>query len=114
MKFKSIVEVTCPKCGIIRSAELRGRGTIRICPNCGVKKGRANKKWASTGTLHMGSRTPLYRVWNAMKQRCDNSTCDVFIDYGGRGIGYCSEWSEFIPFRDWAESTGYKKGLLLD
>lgn len=114
MRHLDIVEVTCPKCGVVRKAQLRDRGFVRLCPGCGVKKGRSAKKWASIGTLHMGSFTPLYRVWNAMKQRCDKPTCDVYKDYGGRGISYVSEWSEFVPFRDWAMSNGYSKGLLLD
>lgn len=49
-----------------------------------------------------------------MKQRCDSPTCDVFADYGGRGISHCPEWNEFLPFKAWAEANGYSKGLLLD
>jgi hypothetical protein len=49
-----------------------------------------------------------------MKQRCDVPTNHSYALYGGRGIAYCAEWSEFLPFKEWAESHGYAKGLFID
>ena len=64
---------------------------------------------------HGGVGTLLYQVWCGMKQRCSYSKHKSFAYYGGRGIRVCSEWNEdFAVFRDWAESHGYRKGLLLD
>jgi len=49
-----------------------------------------------------------------MKNRVLNQKNDAYKYYGGRGITICNEWLEFIPFRDWALSHGYKEGLFID
>ena len=33
-----------------------------------------------------------YRIWNAMKNRCYNQSCDMYPTYGGRGIKICDRW----------------------
>lgn len=114
MSWHDIVEVTCPTCGLRRNAELRERGRVRVCLGCRIRDARIKRKWASVGVLHNESKTPLYRVWNALKQRCDAVGSQSYKDYGGRGITYCSSWREFVPFRDWALAAGYRKGLVLD
>jgi hypothetical protein len=109
--WNEIVEVTCPICGAKRLAERRNRGTSRICLSCCITRARKRVKW---GTTHGESKTLLYAVWNAMLQRCQNQTCENFPAYGGRGIGVCREWQDYVPFRDWALANGYRRGLLLD
>src|SRR5882672_8461783 len=44
------------------------------------------------------SRTPEYRRWEAMKQRCYNSKCKAYPYYGGRGIKVCDSWLKFSGF----------------
>ena len=39
-----------------------------------------------------------YQTWAAMKQRCNNPNNKHYKDYGGRGIGICKEWGQFINF----------------
>jgi hypothetical protein len=39
-------------------------------------------------------RTPEYRAWLAMKNRCSNPAYPSFHRYGGRGIAVCPEWLE--------------------
>lgn len=57
----------------------------------------------------------LYSVWNAMKQRCSNENDKAFQNYGGRGIFVCDLWkNDYIAFKAWAESSGYRPGLWLD
>lgn len=52
----------------------------------------------------------LYFVWNTMKQRCYNSNCKKYRNYGAKGIKVCEEWkSDFTNFRDWAINNGYYK-----
>ena len=63
---------------------------------------------------HGGFGTRLYGVWANMKQRCLNSNDINYKNYGGRGIIVCNEWSEFIPFRDWAIQNGYNENLEID
>ena len=56
---------------------------------------------------HQMSHTKLYKIWEAMKQRCVNPNDPNFGRYGGRGIAVCDEWQEFEPFAKWANSHGY-------
>lgn len=37
-------------------------------------------------------RTPEYRAWCTMKQRCYNENHPYYMDYGGRGIRVCERW----------------------
>lgn len=43
-------------------------------------------------TTHGMSRTPEYRAWNSMQQRCYNPKRRGYDNYGGRGITVCDEW----------------------
>lgn len=66
-------------------------------------------------TTHGSSKTKLYKVWTAMKQRCLQPTCDAYIDYGGRGITICSEWlNDYTIFHTWAMTNGYQQGKTID
>lgn len=56
----------------------------------------------------------LYWAWKAIKQRCSNSRCRAYKNYGARGITYCKEWEEFEEFYKWAISSGYEKGKDID
>lgn len=59
--------------------------------------------------IHGYSRTKIYRIWYAMKQRCS-----VDKDYAGRGISVCNEWLDFQVFKNWAFNNGYSDGLSID
>jgi hypothetical protein len=73
-----------------------------------IKQGRATRK-------HGGFGTKLYTVWVQIKYRCHNPACASFTDYGGRGIGICSEWDQSFPvFRDWAIANGWRPELQID
>lgn len=109
--WNRIVIVKCPMCGMERETEFRGRSAQRACQSCATTAAKKADDWSVT---HGESKTPLYRVWSAMKQRCDTQGSQSYKDYGGRGIAYCSVWQEFVPFRDWALAAGYRAGLLLD
>lgn len=63
---------------------------------------------------HGLTKHPLFQVWADMKQRCTNKNMREYKNYGGRGITYCDEWKEFLPFYNWAMESGYKRGLSLD
>lgn len=57
----------------------------------------------------------IYKVWGAIKFRCENPNCKEYKNYGGRGITVCPEWKEnFQSFYDWAMENGYKDGLEID
>jgi len=64
--------------------------------------------------IHNGCHTSIYKVWENMKTRCFNKNIPNFKYHGGRGISVCKEWLDFVPFKTWANKSGYKKGLTID
>lgn len=44
------------------------------------------------------SRAPEYTAWDHMIQRCNNSNCKAYHNYGGRGIKVCETWKDFQAF----------------
>jgi len=57
----------------------------------------------------------LYRVYYAMRQRCNNPKDCNYHKYGGRGITLCEEWANsYDAFMQWALDNGYKEGLQVD
>lgn len=57
---------------------------------------------------HGGSNDRLYEIWKGMKARCNNPKNRSYKNYGGRGISVCEEWNDYVAFRNWAYSSGYK------
>lgn len=47
---------------------------------------------------HGMTRTPVYRAWVAMLQRCTNPNLPGYSEYGGRGITVCERWRDFVNF----------------
>lgn len=47
---------------------------------------------------HALSRTPEYRTWLRMRDRCGNPNAPRYKDYGGRGITVCERWATFENF----------------
>jgi len=45
-----------------------------------------------------GKRTPEYRAWHDMKQRCQNPHHREWKNYGKRGITICPRWQSFKAF----------------
>ena len=56
---------------------------------------------------HGQSKSPVYRVWLHMRDRCYNPHHKQWKDYGGRGIKICSRWADFEAF---AEDMGLHPG----
>lgn len=44
------------------------------------------------------SRTPEYRCWYGLIDRCNNPNNQAYKDYGGRGIKVCDRWLLFQNF----------------
>lgn len=56
---------------------------------------------------HGMSRTAVYKVYQAMIDRCSNENNKSYSEYGGRGIFVCEEWNSFENFyRDMGEPNG--------
>lgn len=41
---------------------------------------------------------PLYRLWKAMRQRCNNPNATKYYLYGGKGVTICDRWNDFWLF----------------
>lgn len=64
---------------------------------------------------HGDTGTRLYRIWKAMKTRCNNPNISYFKYYGGKGVSVCKEWvNSFETFKEWALSHGYSDTLTID
>lgn len=84
-----------------------------ITKSCGCLQ--AENRHKTRFITHGLSKHPIYRVWNAMKDRCYREKCDDYLDYGGRGVIVCDEWKDdFKAFYDWAIKNGWRKGLQID
>ena len=79
-----------------------------------LSDGKIDKSCGCDKIKHGESNTRLYRTWKSMKSRILNLNNEFYKDYGGRGITICNEWLEFIPFRDWSLTHGYKENLQID
>lgn len=59
-----------------------------------------------------------YRIWRRyhdIKTRCTNKKSKSYINYGGRGIKMCEEWSDDVEkFYRWSISNGFKPELTID
>jgi len=63
------------------------------------------------------SKTRLYTIFSAMKQRCYNPNNSNYCFYGAKGITICNEWlgeDGLSRFIDWALSNGYEEHLTID
>lgn len=64
-------------------------------------------------TTHGMSRTPIYRTWQSMVNRCTNENYAEYHRYGERGITVCDEW--ISSFENFYAHVGDKpKGMTLD
>ena len=55
---------------------------------------------------HGLSKTPLYRTWQEMKRRCQNTKRLRYRDYGARGITVCDNWLTY--FENFKRDMGEK------
>lgn len=83
------------ECGgetVTTSLKLRSGHTT----SCGCRKveacSRMNRKHG------MANRTPTYRSWKEMRQRCLNPNSDKAKWYGARGIRVCERWNSYENF----------------
>lgn len=81
--------------------------------SCGCIIHNPNMPWKKS-ELKGQSRTPLYKIWQAMRDRCYNEANKFYKYYGGRGIKVSEEWWSYDGFYKWANEHGYVKGLDLD
>lgn len=92
------------KCHVV-SHQIRSCGCLQN--KVRANNGRKNKK-------HGMKNTRLYRIWNGMRNRCNNpKSCNARYYYD-RGITICKEWDSFEAFYEWAMENGYQDNLSID
>jgi hypothetical protein len=97
---------------------LRTAGNLKKPKHLGCKvceaevRGIAPRKHGSAP--RHAARPRLYRIWKAMRQRCNDPAQAGWKYYGGRGVKVCAEWDDFVAFKRWTESAGYSDDLTID
>lgn len=105
-------ECDCGVVKVIRYAQLKS-GDTKSC-GCLKKEGYLNN-WGKPRKENRIIHEPLYSVWQGMKQRCSNPDLVGWDVYGGAGVKVCERWAnDYVSFRDWALSNGWRKGLEID
>lgn len=105
---KWICKCDCGSIVHVRTSDLRSGNT----QSCGCLM---RERTSQAHSKHKKSNTRLYRIWNAMKNRCYNPSVIAFKDYGGRAIQICEEWrNSFEAFYEWAIANGYSDELSID
>lgn len=66
----------------------------------------------SSTRTHRMSQEPIYFVWKAMRQRCQNPKSADYKWYGAKGVKVCAEWESFENF--FADMGYPPAGLTLD
>lgn len=73
-------------------------GNISIVWNCHLSDGHTKSCGCFAINMHGMSRTPTYKAWVGMIQRCTNLKSKSYKNYGGRGITVCKRWLDFRNF----------------
>lgn len=91
---------------VLETFRTSGVTYVKCLCNCGKTKtlrAQVFKRLTtkSCGCLNKASgkiNTPTYHSWSGMKQRCSNPNHAAYVNYGARGITYCSRWEKFDNF----------------
>ena len=83
----------CGKECVVRGSYLRNKHTL----SCGcLQKEKSSIACVKSGrdktVKHDMAKTPEYRAWSHMKDRCNNPKDKNYKNYGARGIKVCDEW----------------------
>ena len=63
---------------------------------------------------HGETKTKLCGLWRNIRYRCNCKTSKDYSNYGARGITFFEGWNDYIVFKNWALSNGYKEGLSIE
>lgn len=127
-RFGTYTAIGCPfSCGdgvyrVVMQCDC-GRVEVRYCSQFRKRRaGYDKQKCASCAQrkrqLRHGDANKtcrLYRTWASMIQRCENSKCHAFRNYGARGISVCELWRrDYTQFREWSLRNGFDDSLEID
>lgn len=101
-----LCQCDCGKQKTVLGQSLRNAGT----DSCGCN---TKRKLSESLTKHGHAHTKIYKVWAAMKDRCNNPNNTHFAEYGGRGIAVCERWTE--SFANFLADMGERpEGMTID
>lgn len=93
--------VTKCECGTIKKFRYSAFYSRRPAKSCGCKTIellRNARTIHGHGDTSHSNHSRTYQSWMSMKERCDDPNHKSYLQYGGRGIYYCSRWSNFVEF----------------
>lgn len=89
---KWLCRCDCGNMKSVSSNHLKGK----YVQSCGCLQRESQR---TSSLTHGFTRTPEYRVWLGIKNRCTNPRQDNYRYYGGRGIIMCDSWrNSFASF----------------
>lgn len=100
--------VLCSYCG--NEYEIL-KQNLKFTKSCGCM---TSKLISEAGTKHGHRKTRLYQIWADMKTRCLNVNHSCYKNYGERGVDVCDDWLDFVPFKEWANCSGYDDSLTIE
>lgn len=99
--LKSVKSGNTKSCGCLKK-EVSAKSVLKV-------RDKAIKTRTLDGKPHGMSRTRIYVIWRAIKNRCSLETNSYYHRYGGRGITICDRWkNSFNSFYD-DMGESYKK-----
>lgn len=91
---------TCGELTTVAAGHIRSGHTV----SCGC---RQKSSRLTHGATLGRKRLPEHHSWHSALQRCTNSKCRSWANYGGRGIRVCAAWRDFATFyRDMGPKPG--------
>ncbi|UUV46336.1 hypothetical protein [Bacillus phage vB_BanS-Thrax2] len=102
-QYSNIKYGNTKSCGCLQSET--SKETVKIMIESNVKHGDAMKD----SKYHR-----LYNSWCRMRYRCYNVNHEKYKWYGGAGIKVCSDWHDYLSFKEWALNNGYDNDLTID
>ena len=99
---RMVLHLEC-RCGKVYKRRRDVTSEDAMCRSCASRK---------RATSHNMTKSPVYGVWKAMIQRCNNPADTAYKDYGARGLTVCKNWHKLQNFYDDMEDI--PKGRTLD
>jgi hypothetical protein len=91
-----------------------------VTKSCGCLNDEVRRKIGDRCRTHgltstIGKERKLFAVYLGIKERCYNSKCKNYSNYGGKSVKMCDEWkNDPKSFIKWAFENGYKEKLQID
>ena len=63
---------------------------------------------------HGDNKNRMYKIWHGMHIRCNKKSEKSYKWYGALGIKVCSEWKDYLKFKEWSLANGYADNLTID